>query len=46
MIKQRELAEINKKWEDMQAKTDAIEKRVTIKGAYVNLEMLRSTLFT
>ena len=34
------------KWEDMQAKIDAMEKRVTIGGVYVNLEMLGSSSFT
>ena len=46
LSKQRELAKIDKKWEDMKAKMDAMEKQVTIRGAYVNLEMLGSSPFT
>ena len=37
---------MDKKWEDMQAKIDTMEKRITIGGAYVNLEMLGSSPFT
>ena len=46
LSKQREFVEIDKKCEDMQAKMDAIEKQVTTDGAYVNLEILGSFLFT
>ena len=40
LTKQREITEMDKKWEDMQTKMDAMEKQVMIGGAYVNLEML------
>ena len=30
----------------MQAKMEAMEKRVMVGGIYINLEMLRSSLFT
>ena len=43
LSKQRELDEIDKKWEDIQAKMDAIEKQVTTEEAYVTLEMLGSS---
>ena len=46
LIKQRELTEIDKKWEDMQVKMEAMETRVVTEGAYVNLEMRWSSLFT
>ena len=46
LIKERELTKIDKKWEDMQAKMDVMEKRVTIGGAYVNLKMLGNSSFT
>ena len=46
LSKQRELTEIDKKWENMQAKMDAMEKQVMIEGAYVNLKMLWSSPFT
>ena len=46
LSKQREVVEINKKWQDIQAKMDAMEKRVTTEIAYVNLEMLGSSSFT
>ena len=37
---------MDKNWEDMQAQMDAMEKWVTIEGAYINLEMLGSSPFT
>ena len=46
LSKHRELAEMDKKWEDMQAKMEAMEKRVATKDAYVNLELLGSSPFT
>ena len=46
LIKQRELPEIDEKWEEMQARMNVMEKQVTIGGAYVNLEMLGSSQFT
>ena len=46
LTKQRELTRINKKMEYMQAKMDIMEKRVMIRGAYINLEMLGSFPFT
>ena len=46
LSKHRELAEMDKKWEDMQAKMEAMEKRVATEDAYVNLELLGSSPFT
>ena len=46
LIAQIELPEIDSKWEDMQAKMEAMEKRVATGGAYVNLEMFGSFPFT
>ena len=46
LSKQRELAKIDNKWEDMQAKKEAIEKQVTVRGAYVNLEALGTSPLT
>ena len=46
LSKQRELAKIEKKWEDMQSRIEVMEKQVTTEGVYVNLQTLRSFPFT
>ena len=46
LSKQKELVGLHKKWKDMQAKMEAMEKWVATRNIYINLEMLRSFPFT